>query len=763
MLNGTEHPAAAPILYDGETESLTSRTSRAVLAFVWRRLRYNQRSFFEPMSFIRFISRILARILFRLRIHGAAVLDTPGPVLLVPNHVSWFDWWLVGLCVGEDWRFVTSASRANSHWMFHFMMVNRYTFPVDHASPFAVKEMANFLQGGGRMVLFAEGRISETGCLMKLFEGTGFLLHKTKAKVITCHLRNALRLPWSRQPGWKRLFPALSIHFSDVLESPIEKFSGSTDVREALTQWLRERMIEHHFHVEMEHGHGDVLTEISSKARQRPGTVVLEDTTGQALKHRMVMVGAEVLGERFRRLLDGNQERVGVLLPNVNATAVSLLGLWRIGKIPAVLNYSTGVPMMITCAELAGVRQVITSRVFLVKASLDVTPMEAVGIEFIYLEDIRKNIPSLAKLGVLLKHRLALGQARFNIPTDRTAVILFTSGSEGVPKGVELTHRNILANLRQLYAIVDLVDDDSLFNCLPMFHSFGLIVGTILPLCRGIRSYLFPSPLQYRQIPTAVYNSNATLFLSTNTFLNGYARKAHPYDFRNVRYLLAGAEKVQQATFDTWARKFGIRINEAYGVTECAPAISANTKADNRFGSVGRLLPGIEYKLEPIDGVKEGGRLFVRGPNIMKGYLNADANTVFQTLDGWYDTGDIIHVDVDGYFWVKGRAKRFAKVSGEMVSLTAVEDALAGVFPQYGEECEVAVVALPDADKGEKLVAVTNEPGLELGEIRKAIASVGMTNLCVPRELRVMDELPKLGTGKLNHREVLQFVESDPA
>jgi len=715
------------------------------------------------MPFIRFISRILARFLFRLRIYGDGVLDTPGPVLLIPNHVSWFDWWLVGLCVGEDWRFVTSSTRADRHWIFRFMMANRYTFPVDHASPFAVKEMANFLQRGGRLILFAEGRISETGCLMKLFEGTGFLLHKTDARLILCHLRNAYRLPWSRQPGWKKCFPRMSVHFSDLLEAPVKQFSGSSDIREALTRWLRERMIEQQFYVEMEHGHGDVLTEIASKASDRPRTVVLEDFTGQRLKHRMVMVGAEVLGGRLRQRLDPARERVGVLLPNVNGTPVTLLALWRIGRIPAVLNYSTGVSLMLSCAELAGLKQVVTSRAFLTKAKLDVALMEAAGIEFIYLEDIRKTIPGLAKLGVLLRHRLALGQKRFNIPSDRTAVILFTSGSEGVPKGVELTHRNILANLRQLFAAVDVTDTDSVFNCLPMFHSFGLVVGTLMPLCRGIRTTVFPSPLQYRLVPTAVYNSNATMFLSTNTFLNGYARKAHPYDFRNVRYLLAGAEKVQQATADTWARRFGVRITEAYGVTECAPALCANTKADNRFGSVGRLLPGLDHRLEPVDGVKDAGRLFVRGPNVMKGYLNADANAAFQALDGWYDTGDIIHVDADGYFWVRGRAKRFAKISGEMVSLTAVEDALAGAFPQHGEECEVAVVAVPDADKGEKLVAVTNEPALQLAEVRDAVTAAGMTNLCVPRDLRVMEELPKLGTGKLNHREVLQFVEPGPA
>ena len=292
-----------------------------------------------------------------------------------------------------------------------------------------------------------------------------------------------------------------------------------------------------------------------------------------------------------------------------------------------------------------------------------------------------------------------------------------------------------------------------------MFHSFGLVVGTLLPLCRGLRTTIFPSPLQYRVIPTAVYNSNSTIFLSTNTFLNGYAKKAHPYDFRNVRYLLAGAEKIQQATSDTWARKFGIRITEAYGVTECSPGISANTKADNRFGSVGRILPDMKWKLEPVDGVKDAGRLFVKGPNVMKGYLNKEANEAFQSLNGWYDTGDIVKVDEDGYFWIKGRAKRFAKISGEMVSLTAVEDALAGAFPNHGEDCEIAVIAVTDEDKGEKLIAVTNEPNLTTSEIRNAVADAGLINLCTPREIHVLKEIPKLGTGKLNHREAQRLVE----
>jgi acyl-[acyl-carrier-protein]-phospholipid O-acyltransferase/long-chain-fatty-acid--[acyl-carrier-protein] ligase len=244
------------------------------------------------------------------------------------------------------------------------------------------------------------------------------------------------------------------------------------------------------------------------------------------------------------------------------------------------------------------------------------------------------------------------------------------------------------------------------------------------------------------------------VFLSTNTFLNGYARKAHPYDFRSLRYLFAAAEKLQEATAQTWAQKFGVRILEGYGATECAPCLSVNTPLEPRYGSVGRLLPGMEYKLEPVEGVEDGRRLFVRGPNVMKGYLNAEANAKFQALDGWYDTGDIVSVDAEGYLHILGRMKRFAKVSGEMVSLTAVEDALAGAFPHYGLRCQIAVITRPDENKGEALIAVTNEPKLTLDEIRDVIKAKGLTNLSVPREIKVVPEIPKLGTGKVNHREL---------
>jgi acyl-[acyl-carrier-protein]-phospholipid O-acyltransferase/long-chain-fatty-acid--[acyl-carrier-protein] ligase len=280
----------------------------------------------------------------------------------------------------------------------------------------------------------------------------------------------------------------------------------------------------------------------------------------------------------------------------------------------------------------------------------------------------------------------------------------------------------------------------------------------LLGVSRGIFVFLYPSPLHYRIIPSLLYDLDCTIFFGTNTFLNGYARKAHPYDFRSLRMLIAGAEKLQEATANAWARQFGARVLEGYGATECSPVVTINTWLNPRYGSAGRFLPGIEYKFEPVEGVDEGGRLWVRGPNIMRGYLNAEPNAKFQAQGGWYDTGDIARVDEDGYLFILGRLKRFAKVSGEMVSLTAVEEALAGAFPQYGMRFQAAVITRPDAERGEALIAVSNEEKLNLDEIRAAIQAKGLSNLCVPREVKYVREIPKLGTGKVNLRELEKLV-----
>jgi acyl-[acyl-carrier-protein]-phospholipid O-acyltransferase/long-chain-fatty-acid--[acyl-carrier-protein] ligase len=715
---------------------------------------------------IRFLNW-LVRLLYSYRICNAEVLKSPGPVLLLPNHTSWWDWLLIGVCLEKDWRFAVSREAAAVSWIHKRIMINSRTFPVDMNSPYGVKHMAEYLQKGGRLVLFPEGRLSRTGSLMKLFDGTGFLIYKTRAKVITAYLRDAYRLPYSPSPGKKSWFPRLSVHFSNVLTPPKTDHASVTDARHRLTDWLRDQMVTQQFETEMEFGATSLPAAILQSAKCQQRKVVLQDSTMQKITYRKLLVASGVLAAQWRRRLKNNAEgRVGVLLPNVNAMPVVLLSLWFAKRVPAILNYTVGPAILLACARVAQFKQLITSKRFVENLQLDIKPFQAAGIEVLFLEDVRAGISTPQKFAAALFSQTPLGLPKAKDP----AVILFTSGSEDDPKAVELTHRNVLANIRQMVSVIDLMESDRFFNALPLFHSFGLTIGMLLPLVRSTFVFLYLSPLHYRVVPSAFYNLDCTVLFGTNTFLNGYARKAHPYDFRSLRYLFAGAEKLQESTTNIWMRKFGVRIIEGYGATECSPCVSANTPMRSKHGSAGQFLPDIEYKLEPVEGVsnarnaesgmhnQNSGRLFVRGPNVMRGYLNPEANAKFQALGGWYDTGDIVNVDVDGYVHILGRLKRFAKVSGEMVSLTAVEDVLASAFPNYGLKFAIAVVAKTDEGKGEKLIAATNEARLTIDEVRTAIRNRGLSNLAVPREIKVVHEIPRLGTGKINHRELEKIV-----
>jgi acyl-[acyl-carrier-protein]-phospholipid O-acyltransferase/long-chain-fatty-acid--[acyl-carrier-protein] ligase len=602
--------------------------------------------------------------------------------------------------------------------------------------------------------------------------------------VVTAYLRGAHRLPFSRNPDAKRWFPRLSVHFSPVLSPPKVEHVSATEGRSRLTDWLRAQMVRQQFETEQEFGPATVPAAILEMARQWPGRVVVQDVSLKELSYRRLLGGAGLLAARWRQWPGGEPSRVGVLLPNVNAMPVALLSLWAAGKVPAILNYSAGPGVLLGCARLAGLKRIITARSFIDHLGLDPAPFKAAGIEWVFLEDIRAGISGAEKLGALLRGLFGVHACQSGAAPQDTAVVLFTSGSEGEPKGVELTHRNLLANMRQVLSVVDLMETDRFFNALPLFHCFGLNVGLLLPLVRAVFVFLYLSPLHYRVVPSAFYNLNCTILLSTNTFLAGYARKAHPYDFRTARYVFAGAEKLQESTASHWMRQFGVRVLEGYGVTECGPVISVNLLMHSRPGSTGQLLPGIEYRLEPVDamgqhgdaksqirnpksesragqGTLEGGRnegragrLFVRGPNVMRGYLNPEANARFQALGGWYDTGDVARVDEDGFVSILGRLKRFAKIGGEMVSLSAVEEALAGAFPEYGTRFAVAVMTRPDEDHGERLIAVTNESKLTLTQVREAVQARGFGNLAVPRQLKVLPDLPRLGTGKVDHRRL---------
>ena len=277
---------------------------------------------------------------------------------------------------------------------------------------------------------------------------------------------------------------------------------------------------------------------------------------------------------------------------------------------------------------------------------------------------------------------------------------------------------------------------------------FGLTGGALLPVLAGVRTFLYPSPLHYKVVPELCYETNATVLFGTDTFLMGYARSAHPYDFFNVRLVVAGAERVKPETREAWMEKFGLRILEGYGATECAPVVAVNTPMHFRTGTVGRMLDQIQYRLEPVPGIAEGGRLFVKGPNIMLGYLRSENPGVVEApADGWYDTGDIVKVDDDGFVTILGRAKRFAKIAGEMVSLGLVEHKLAEAFP----EAKHAVVAVPDLRKGEQLVMFTTDAGIDAKAVQEKLKEANATALMVPRSVITLAELPLLGSGKTDY------------
>ena len=566
----------------------------------------------------------------------------------------------------------TSASR-QKWWVRPFVKLTN-AMPLDPMKPMAIRSLIDAVKGGKALIIFPEGRITVTGSLMKVYDGAAMIADKADAEIVPVRIEGLEQTPFSRLSKGqvrRRWFPKVTVTILEPVRLTVDPDLKGRKRRLAAGAALYGIMSDLVFRTTST-DRTVMQAVIQAAATHGRHRVAVEDPVTGALTYKRLLIGAAVLGSKLMPMA-AEGRAVGVMLPNANGAVVTLLGLMTAGRVPAMINFTAGAANILAACRAAQIDTILSSRVFVEKAKL--TNLVAIiekEVRIVYLEDVRASVTIGDKIRGLFKANRPLVERK----SDDWAAILFTSGSEGVPKGVVLSHRNMLANAAQAAARIDFGCEDKVFNVLPVFHSFGLTVGVVLPLVSGVRIYLYPSPLHYRTVAELIYAVNATIMFGTDTFLAGYARVAHPYDFRSLRYILAGAEPVKEATRRTYMEKFGLRILEGYGVTETAPALALNTPMFNKFGSVGRILPGMEARLEKVEGVEEGGRLFVRGPNVMLGYLKVENPGVLEPPpEGWHDTGDIVTIDEQGFLTIKGRAKRFAKIGGEMISLAAVEGA----------------------------------------------------------------------------------------
>lgn len=685
-------------------------------------------------------------------IHGMEHYREAGPrAVVICNHLSFLDGCLLAAYVPDTPTFAVNTHMTRKWWARPFLAPID-VFPVDPANPFAAKAMIKAVKSGRRLVIFPEGRITTTGALMKIYEGAGMVADKAGATLVPIRIDGLQFTPFSRMRGKLRLrwFPRLSITVLPPIAIAVEPGLRGRRHRQAVGTALHDIMVNTAFATQ--DIDRNLFAGLLDARRHYGGTMVIaEDLERNPISYDRLVLGAAILGRKLAAETSAG-EHVGVLVPNSVGALVTFFGLEAFARIPTMLNYSAGADSMLSACKAAQVRVIVTSHRFVEKARLEPV-ISALGAHarIVWLEDLRGTISSRDKLRGLVDRALARRLPGARVEPNNPAVVLFTSGSEGTPKGVVLSHRNLLANWAQLSSVIDHHPGDRVLNALPMFHSFGLTGGTLLPLLSGVRIFFYPSPLHYKIVPEAIYDTDATIIFGTDTFLTGWARFAHAYDFYAVRYAFAGAEKVRDETRRIYAERFGVRVLEGYGVTETAPALAINTPMHGRAGTVGRLLPGIDYRLEPVPGIDEGGRLHVRGPNIMLGYLKVEAPGVLQPPEeGWYDTGDIVAIDADRFVTIRGRAKRFAKLAGEMVSMTAAETLAAGLWPDSGH----AVIARPDPRKGEQLVLVTTQADATAAALLAHARERGVAELMVPRTVLVVTAIPLLGSGKTDYPAV---------
>lgn len=616
------------------------------------------------------------------------------------------------------------------------------------------RRLIKHLKGGGRLAVYFPAHVEPGEKEFRLYRAVSLMARMTGAQIVPLHIRNARFLPSSFTPADKaprQRFPDLSVHalsphnINEMVEHRGREFVTPANA-------LFDRIAQARFET-TDLSQGLFKAFVHAAQTYGPNRVILEDTVTGSLTYKRALIGARVLAKRFAAMSRPG-EAMGVLLPNANGAVVTFFALQSAGRVAAMLNYTAGPANVVSAVTAANIKTVLCSRPFIEKAELQslIDALEENGTTIVWLDDLRETVTVFEKLSAALQWKRPVAQ----VNAQDAAVILFTSGSEGTPKGVVLSHRNMHANAAQSESRVAISVKDTLFNVLPIFHSFGMTGGTLLPLFYGVKLFLYPSPLHYKLIPAIAAKVKPTIMFGTDTFLLGYARTAKNTDFASLRFVVAGAEAVKPETRRIYRERFDCDILEGFGMTEASPVVAVNSATHGRAGTVGRLLPGISVRIEPVEGIEEGGRMWVRGPNVMMGYMTADRPGQLQPIaGGWHDSGDIVHIDREGYVEIRGRAKRFAKIAGEMVSLGAVEMLVQSLWP----EANHAAISVPDKRKGERIILATTTPKPDKSALVAFGKTKGLPELMMPADILHFDDIPVLGSGKIDYVTTKKLVE----
>ncbi len=708
-----------------------------------------------PHAFWRSVLRTLLSLLFHVRIKGITNLNRAGRnVLFIANHASLLDGILIATFMEGDITFAVNTTWAQKPVIKFFANFVDFA-PLNPTNPMSIRYLISLIKSGKRVMIFPEGRITITGGLMKIYEGAGMIAHKTNARIVPVRINGAETSKFSYLKGKTktRLFPKIEL---EILKPKRLQISKNLSVRmqrhEALMQLydLMTSMIYQTSDIEVHLF--DQL--IKSAKRYGKNMLIAEDTNRKPLSYATFIKKSYVLGVAFKKEFK-EQKYVGLLLPNSLADVVSFYALQSVDKVPVMLNFSHGLSQFEACIKSLNLKTVITSKTFIEKAHLQKleNSLKEHNVRIVYLEDFAKTISLATKCDGFFNY---LRQKKPKNAFDDTAVVLFTSGSEGLPKAVLLSHKNLQANRCQLLSVLAVNSTDVFFNALPMFHAFGLTIGGVATLLSGIKTFFYPSPLHYRIVPELIYDTNATIICGTDTFFYGYARLGHPYDFFAVKYAIVGGEKLKERTSDLFIKKFGVRLLEGYGTTETSPVLTLNTPMNFKEGTVGRFLPEISYTLTKIEGIENGGMLAVKGDNIMQGYMTPDAPLVCKTVsDGWYQTGDVVSIDDEGFVSILGRVKRFAKIAGEMVSIAAIENTIEKLYETH----KGGIVSVSDEKKGERLVLITDNEQVNIKEIREFFKKQNLSELWIPKEVVYMKNPPLLGSGKFDYQSAKKMLE----